>query len=696
MLKKFFIFFLCFLLVSNFVFTVKSDLNPTLMFSINEDPQVDYKIVDRVFLSFMRGNSLYFAYSSNGALKLRSPDGSITTLISSPQKTYRVIYYEPFDCLIYSSGTTSGGIYFYYFSNGTSTLKYGFSGWNVIYNDLFLIDNKLYSVIIYSLSGSYYRDYRVYNINNWQLINYHYMSYTGNHLFTTAFPIKYTNGTYFGVGSIVITSTNIYLFILKNDGSAFLNIYLSGTVTITNYPIRIINCDLTYDLNVNGYKGSLTLLSSDENNLGIVTNIYFSSGINPTLQVITIPKPEGGIGYGKGGIWSYKVDNNVIGISFYKALYSDKYRFDVTLTYNDEGRITTSQGSQVTDNNYPVSLNPIWITELNYISSGESFLNYWLKTHGDTNYISGNIRIEFSNYPSNILSVYSLFPSQAQSGGSSGGGVGESGRVTAYTNINQNTFYYFKLTFPSSSEIKIKTLGIDVNSTVITNPNVLQFRIYTENDLKFQYNVTINQNGTFRVLINPDQLVGNGNIRLGVIWYEGDYLQLGYGTPNEQTFAKVLPIDNFIQEGSIQPWRGSWTYLYEDLKSGIGTGGSGGTGIISSNNYTYVYDYNGTNPVGSQVISTPNTQFANQVRNYFIEMGYGDIGGIVVLLIMSFALGLAFSKFISSSDGFIGALGISSIFCFTLGFLELNIFAGIILILIVMAGKKIFFFQFPL
>ena len=690
---SFFLLLTLFLSVIPITFVKSDSIEPTLFWSIAADygfpaysPDnkiVVYQLMDGIHVFWIYGNSLYE----------RLPSGTIATRFTSTD-TLHAIFPHTNKILIVG---VKGFLYYNVESQGVATLN-AYSSLTANYGLQIVADNNYAGYFDFWVGYGLWHE-----VKKWDgtMVSYGYTSYSGNPQGVFAFYIW--NGsdynTPYAFAGIYFTDLYTYMkMIVLSTGTQSSFTSTTGVALNRNYPIRVIRSDLSYDIATGTYKGAVTLLSAPTiEGAARIVNIFFSGGASFSVQTIDIPNPEGAVGNGMGAVWCYKTNQNQYGISFYKSLYSDKYKYTITLGYNNQYQITSASASQVSDPNYPVLVNPNWIYETYLTTLSTTGVEYYKEMHGWSNYIDGSVRVEWTTYPSNQLNMYTLTRIQVSGGETGGGGVGQSGSVTGYQTITNNTYYYFKLGFPASSDIKIMSLGVDLNITGVnsTYPLTIKWLIFNGNTLKYTYITNLTNPTTVKVTINPEIMVGNGNIRLGIvpITYSTDtVVQLGYGTPNVETYYKPYT-DNmdFIQEGYLWTYRGSFSYTYQDLGTGVGTGGQTGSGTtVTVTNGSYTYSYNGTTPWSGQTITTPSTVVGNNIRNAFIQWGYGDIGGIVVFLIITFGLMLAFARFGLSSEALIPAFGIGGVTTFYLGLIDITIFAVIILILIILAGYKVF------
>jgi hypothetical protein len=549
------------------------------------------------------------------------------------------------------------------------------------------------------LSGSYMQI----EVKTWSGVDVGARSVTHSGIPQGTFLIPiYNSTTYTGLyafGGLFFTDTNTYLHVVRPNASVSTFSATTGVTLNNNYPVRVIRSDLVYDASTGAFSGAVTVMSAPiETGACRIVNVYFSSGVSFTVQTVDVPNPQGAVGNGMGAVWCYKTTQNQYGVSFYKSLYSDKYKYTVTLGYNTNNQITSASASQVSDPNYPVMVAPTYIWETYTVTTATKFLDYYKEMYGWSQYLCGSVRVERTSYPALAMNAYTLTRTLVSGGEGGGGGTGGSATVTGYQTITNNTFYYFKLGFPSSSDIKIMSLGADINVTGVSQitPLSLYFRIYKENTLKYTYVYNITTNGTFRVTVNPETMVGNGNIRLGVIpvtYSTSTIVMLGYGAPNVETYYKdyVEPMD-FTVEGQLWSYRGAFSYTYQDLGTGIGTGGAvTPQGGVTGGNGTYIYSYNGSSPWGSQTLPSVTTPMGSQIRNAFVTMGYGDIGGVVILVISCFGFLFGLARFgVSGSDGLVVALVMSTVLTFFMGLLDITVFAIVILAVIIIAGGRVF------
>jgi hypothetical protein len=688
---SFFLFLTLFLSVIPVTFVKCDNIQPTLFWSATTDYGFPAYSPDRKIIVYQMNDGIHVFWASGNNLYERLPSGTIATRYSASATIYAIFPHTNKILMV-----CNNGFRYYNVETGQTTTLTTFNNLGAECGIQGLADNTYLGFFTSGGNGIYAVLYR------WSgtavSTNSYAGSGTGQGLFVTYIWHGADKTTAYAFACILFTDTNTYLMLVKlSDGSATTYTSTTGVTLNRNYPLRVIRSDLSYDVTTGAYSGAVTVMGAPTSGgAARIVNIFFSGGASFSVQTIDIPNPQGAVGNGMGAVWAYKTNANQYGISFYKSLYSDKYKYTITLSYNNNYQIISASASQVSDPNYPVLINPNWIYETYLTTLSTTGIEYYKEMYGWSNYIDGSVRVEWTTYPSNQLNMYSLTRIQASGGEQGGGGVGQSGSVTRYQTITNNTYYYFKLGFPSSSDIKIMSLGVDLNVTGVnsTYPLTIKWLIFNGNTLKYTYITNITTSTTVKVTINPEIMVGNGNLRLGIvpITYTSDtVVQLGYGVPNVETYYKPYT-DNidFTQEGYLWSYRASFSYTYQDLGTGVGTGGQTGGGVVTVSNGSYTYSYNGTTPWSGQTITTPSTVVGNSIRNAFITWGYGDIGGIAVFLIITFGLMLAFARFGLGSEALIPAFGIGGVTTFYLGLIDITVFAVIILILITLAGYKVF------
>ena len=687
---SFFLLLSLFFSIIPITFVKCDDIQPTLFWSTTTDYGFPAYSPNNKIIVYQMSDGIHVFWASGNYLYERLPSGTIATRYSASAPVYAIFPHNYKILLV-----CDNGFRYYDVQTGQTTTVTTFSGLGTACGVQGLADNTYFG--FFSSAGN-----GIYNIiYKWTGTSVSTNSFAGSGTGQGFFATYVWNGsdktTAYAFAGILFTDTNTYFKVVRlSDGSVTTYTSTTGVSLNRNYPLRVIRSDLSYDVTTGAYSGAVTVMGAPTSGgAARIVNVFFSGGASFSVQTIDIPNPEGAVGNGMGAVWCFKTDANQYGISFYKSLYTDKYKYTITLSYNTNYQITSASASQVSDPNYPVLINPNWIYETYLTTPDTTGVDYYKEMYGWSNYIDGSVRVEWTTYPSNQLNMYTLTRIQVSGGEQGGGGVGQSGSVTGYQTISNYTYYYFKLGFPSSSDIKIMSLGVDLNVTGVnsTYPLTIKWLIFNGNTLKYTYITNLTTATTVKVTINPEIMVGNGNIRLGIVpitYIPDTVVQLGYGTPNVDTYYKPYTDMDFTQEGSLWTYRASFSYTYQDLGTGVGTGGQTGGGAVTVSNGSYTYSYNGTTPWSGQTITTPSTAIGNNIRNAFITWGYGDVGGIVVFLIITFGLMLAFARFGLGSEALIPSFGIGGVTTFYLGLIDITIFAVIILILIILAGYKVF------
>jgi len=689
---SFFLLLTLFISVIPITFVKANDIQPTLFWSATTDYGFPAYSPNNKIIVYQMNDGIHVFWASGNNLYERLPSGTVSTRFSS-SNVIHAIY--PHTNKIVIVGVL--GLWYYNVETGQTTQLKTYSSLTANYGLQIVTDNNYIGYFDIWVNYGLYCEFIKWDGTT---IFSGSIAYSGTPqgVFATYVWNGSDKTTAYAFAGLYFTDTNTYMRVVRlSDGSVTTYTSTTGVSLNRNYPLRVIRSDLSYDVSTGAYSGAVTVMGAPTSGgAARIVNVFFSGGASFSVQTIDIPNPEGAVGNGMGAVWCFKTNTNQYGISYYKSLYTDKYKYTITLSYNNNYQITSAAASQVSDPNYPVLINPNWIYETYLTTLSTAGPDYYKEMYGWSNYIDGSVRVEWTTYPSNQLNMYTLTRIQVSGGETGGGGVGQSGSVTGYQTISNYTYYYFKLGFPSSSDVKIMSLGVDLNVTGVnsTYPLTIKWLIFNGNTLKYTYITNLTTATTVKVTINPEIMVGNGNIRLGIVpitYVTDTVVQLGYGTPNVDTYYKpYTDTMDFTQEGFLWTYRASFSYTYQDLGTGIGTGGQTGAGAVTVTNGSYTYSYNGSTPWSGQTITTPSTQVGNNIRNAFIQWGYGDIGGIVVFLIITFGLMLAFARFGLGSEALIPSFGIGGVTTFYLGLIDITIFAVIILILITLAGYKVF------